>query len=62
MWDFVFFRERDPTWIRDGLISGSLILSTDGSFRPHEDTMICAAVWTITYTRIQCILKGSFYE
>jgi hypothetical protein len=59
MWDFISFRKRDPIWIRDGLILGSLILSTDGSFQPHKGTTICAAGWTITCTRIQHLLKGS---
>jgi hypothetical protein len=31
MWDFVSAREDDSTWIQDGLILGTLILSTDGS-------------------------------
>jgi hypothetical protein len=60
--DFVLAWEDNPTWIWDGLILGTLILSTDGSYRPNKDTLICMAGWTLTCTRTQCILQGSFYE
>ncbi len=43
MWDFVLAREDNPTWIRDGLILGTLILSTDGSYRPNKETTTSAA-------------------
>ncbi len=55
-------REDNPTWTWDGLILGPLILSTDGFYRPNKDTTICAAGWTLTCTRTQRILQGSFYE
>jgi hypothetical protein len=62
MWDFVLAREDDLTWIWDGLILGTLILSTNSTYRLNKDTTICTAGWTLTCTRTQCILQGSFYK
>ncbi len=62
MWDYVSDTSADTTWIRDGLLSASLILSTDGSHQPKTDPTVSATGWVIACTSAAQHVKGSFYK
>ncbi len=49
-------------WIRDGLLSGSLVLLTDSLHRPKTDPMVSAVGWVIACTSATRHVKGSFYK
>jgi hypothetical protein len=62
MWDYVLDTSADTTWIRDGLLSGPLVLLTDGSHQPKTDPMVTAVGWVIACTSAARHVKCSFYE
>jgi hypothetical protein len=62
MWDYVLDMSVDTTWIRAGLLSGSLVLLTDGLHQPKTDPTVSAAGWMIACTSVARHVKGSFYK
>jgi hypothetical protein len=62
MWDYVSDRESDTSWVKDALTTGTVIFSTDGSFRPKADALVSGAGWVIACTKTRRTLEGSFYE
>ncbi len=62
MWDYVLDMSADTTWIREGLLSGSLILLTDGSHQPKTDPTVSPTGWVIACTSAARHVKGSFYK
>jgi hypothetical protein len=62
MWDYVLDMSANTTWIRDGLLSGSLVLSSDGLHQPKTDSTVSAAGWVSACTSAAWHVNGSFYK
>jgi hypothetical protein len=62
MWDYIFDRLSNPSWMKKALEQGKVILATDGSYSRMRGPNVCGAGWVIACHKSRKILSGSFYK
>jgi hypothetical protein len=62
MWEYIKEGETDVLWLRDELITGTLVGVTDGSYDRHKAKSCSGAGWVLACRSSNKTLRGSFYK
>jgi len=64
MWEFVEekYKEDDMDWLREGMINGTLVWCSDGSYKRKVAPEVSGVGWVVECTKCGKRMEGSFYE